>query len=1310
MKKLLHFVLLSVLPALAIAGPGRLQFVPNQGQWSESFLYKSGVRDCDIYLEKNCVTYLLQNSDVSDLIHEYKHDTTVKPILKYHAYRMTFEGASPNVTTQGSEPFTTYYNYYLGNDQSKWKTGVHPFATVTYTGLYPGIDALIKTDNGNFAYDFIIAPNADPGLVKLRFDGADKLELKDGKLLIYNSIKTIEESVPYTYQIVNGEKKEVACKYVLNGSTISFAFPEGYDKNIALVIDPSVVFVTFSGSTSSNYGFSATYDAAGNAYGAGEVFGASYPVTLGAFQTVWGGGSVDINISKYNPDGTLHLFGTFLGGSASDQPHSMIADAAGNLIVTGISGSSNYPVTVGAYDVTFNGGGTDLVVSKFNPSGTALIGSTYMGGTAADGGNMAPLTVNYGDAFRGEVICDQAGNVYVAGNSKSTNFPIVNATQAALSGSMDAVAFKLNGNLSSLLWSTYLGGSGVDGAVVLSLDNDESHVYVSGGTNSTNFPVTPGAYLTTFQGGTVDGYVARYQNGGGFPLQNCTYIGTPAYDQCYGVQVDMYNGVYTMGQTAGAFPVVGSVYSNAGSGQFIMKLDSLLTGIVVSTVFGNGNNITQLAPTAFMVDSCLNIYFSGFGNLTNLPVTPNAFQLTPPGGGDFYFIALGPNAVNLLFGSYYGSTSADHVDGGTSRFDKAGIIYQGICTNAPTYPGSTGSVFPNNGSSWNVVTMKVAFELGIVSAIASANNVSGCGPLTVQFQNTSSNATSFVWDFGDGSPTDTATNPTHIFTTPGVYNVMLAAGSNFACNFTDTTYITVTVDSGGVIGDFTFQIVDSCGPYTATFTNTSTVISTGATYNWNFGDNTTYTGQTPPLHTYPGLGTYTVTLYIHDTGAVCNEYDTVSYTLAFTTFDVAAQATPSPSTQGCAPFVVQFQDNSTNADTYWWDFGDGSPASTIASPTYTYNNAGVYTVTFIASSSSPSACKAADTAYLTITVDTGNINAGFVATVTDSCGSFRVDIVNTSTNVSTAAIYTWDFGDGTSFTGADPLFHDYPGPGTYTITLVVQDVNSCNALDSVSQTITITNLFVDAVAPPLPDECGVFDVNFNHSSTNAQSVQWYLGDGTTSTQNSFTHHYDTTGVYNVVLIAFNELACNKSDTFSGNVRIRRWAIADFHYTPVIPERNMPIDFFNLSQYADTYRWDFGDGTTSAEENPSKLYNKTYLFNVCLTANNSDNCPDTICRTAQTDISPLIDIPTGFSPNGDGMNDILYVRGVGIVTVNLKIFNRWGTLIFESNSMDVGWDGTYSGKEQPMEAYAYVLRATFVNGENFQRQGNVTLIR
>ena len=450
--------------------------------------------------------------------------------------------------------------------------------------------------------------------------------------------------------------------------------------------------------------------------------------------------------------------------------------------------------------------------------------------------------------------------------------------QTTLSGTQDAVVFKMNSTLTSLLYSTYLGGTDEDAGYVLAFDTSQASFYVAGGTQSANFPSTPGTIHPTFQG-NADGFIIKFLNSPPYTIQKGTFIGTSNYDQIYGVQVDANNDVYVMGQSIGGlFPVSPGVYSNPNSTQFVMKMDKNLSTTIFSTVFGNGiSSQTNISPVAFLVDTCQNIYISGFGgNLhltnfqgntvpaslgecTNMPITPGAAQSTTD-GFDFYFIVFNKNAVSLLYATYMGLPGVDeHVDGGTSRFDKHGIVYQAICAGCggqgfPTTPGVWSTT--NNSSNCNEVALKIAFQFGPVNAIANAGaNTSGCAPFTVQFQNNSSNAVSYLWNFGDGSPTTTATAPTHTFTNPGHYTVKLVAKNANACTKTsDSVFITIIVDTGMITAQFTYARQDSCGPYSATFTNTSQHASASSVYTWDFGDGTSYTWYYPPAAHLPGHG------------------------------------------------------------------------------------------------------------------------------------------------------------------------------------------------------------------------------------------------------------------------------------------------------------------------------------------------------------------------------------------------------------------------------------------------------------------------
>ena len=1190
LQRYLLVFLCGILPLTAAAQS--IEFVRNDGQWDGPFRYRAMTANGDAYLSASNFTYVIGEASNQMKKDEVKHGLKKSATLRYHAYKVSFEGASDAAVISAAKEQSWYYNYYLGKDPSRWHSGIHPALALDYKALYPGVDMHLASQGGNLKYEFVLAPGTDPAVIKLRYEGVDGLSVKGKNLIVRTSIGEVQELKPVAFQYTDEGRKEVACYYKVRDGVVSYNLPDGYDASQPLVIDPVVVFATFSGSTADNWGFTATYDKGGNFYAGGTVDNNGFPVSIGAFQTTYQGGTVagipgDIGIIKYNATGTTKIWASYLGGSGLDQPHSMIVDTGNNLIVAGRTFSNNYPTLSNAYDATYNGA-ADIVVTKFNSTGTGLLGSTYIGGSGDEGANIVAdettfgsLKYNYGDDARSEVIIDAASNVYVAASSSSSNFPVTaNAYQSSLGGMQDAVYFKLTPNLGSLTYSTYIGGSSDDAGYVLALDVAQTHVYVGGGTVSTNFTTSSfasGAWKNSYQGGIADGFLARFNNFGAYALNKVSFIGTSNYDQVYGVQVDLENNVYAMGQSLGGiFPVTSGVYSNAGSTQFVIKMDSLLANNLVSTVYGSGSTTTtNISPVAFLVDTCQNIYISGWGgnivtgisttapasigSTTGMPVTaatipPGSVLKSTTDGFDFYFMALSKNMTALLFGAFYGRVSGtplfgEHVDGGTSRFDRQGVIYQAICggcggSAGPALPMTSGSFSTTNGSSnCNIAALKIAFQLGVPDAVASASpKTRGCPPLTVKFGNASTNAVSYQWNFRDGSPIDTNFQPTHVFTTPGTYNVQLVVYNPNACKSRDTTIVQIVVDNNRIKSDFEFAVTDSCGPYRATFNNTSVI----------------------------------------------------------------------------------------------------SPLAGAAGRT----------------------------------------------------------------------TYTWYFGDGSSYAGPTPPLHDYPSTGVYTALLVMRDTAACNSPDTMKKIITINSSRVIAGFISPDSVCLKSGILFTNQSTNARSIRWDFGDGQTSSLTTpITIIYKMAGSYEIMLVANNPATCNKTDTLRKTVLIKKLPTADFLHAPIIPESNKPVQFTNKSTNADYYSWNFGDGSArSSIESPSHLFRKTGTFLVCLKVSSNQGCADSICKKVEADIHTAIDIPTGFSPNGDGSNDVLFVRGGGIEFMNLRIFNRWGEKVFESTTLEYGWDGTYKGKPQEMDAYAYVLTATFIDGSSTIKKGNITLLR
>jgi gliding motility-associated-like protein len=690
-------------------------FEENKGQWPSQVMYKTDVGgERRLFMEKDRFTWVF--TSVKDLQrrhdeeHKYfKHSEKISDLISAHAFRMIFVNAEPDAEVSADEPLPYYHNYFIGNDASKWASEVHIYSSVHYKNIYKGIDIEARYSDKQLKYDYIIKPGADASRIQLKFEGADNIYVSENRLYVVTRVGEMTESEPYSYQIINGVKVEVPCRYVLDKKTgeVSFFLPSDYDHNYELVIDPVIVAATHSGSTSMVFGHTATYDNSGNIYTGGRCFGQTYPVTVGAFQVTFGG-YVDIAISKLNPAGSNLIWATFIGGTGPDYAHSMYVNDNFELYVYGTTSSNNYPTTPGCYDNTYNGS-ADIIVSKLNPTGTTLIGSTYVGGTSSDGNSN--MVYNYGDDYRGEIVVNSNGEPYVVSNTLSNNFPVTaGAYDNSFNGGQDAVVLKMNPTLTSMIFSTYLGGSVNDSGYGIRL-NLCGEVYIVGATAG-NFPTTAGALNTNYLGGTYDGYVSHF-NANCSTLLNSSYFGTSAEDIIYFIDIDVSNDVYVFGNTLGTIPVSPGTFGNPNSRNFLAKWPPSLNATSWTTVFGNGA-VINIAPSAFMVDVFKNLYMCGFGIPTGYPVTPNALQLTN-NGDDFYLIALSANAASLNYATFYGSIASEHVDGGTSRFNPQGIVYQAVCecgASIPTVPWAWAPV--NIALGCDIGVFKIDFQNGLV--------------------------------------------------------------------------------------------------------------------------------------------------------------------------------------------------------------------------------------------------------------------------------------------------------------------------------------------------------------------------------------------------------------------------------------------------------------------------------------------------------------------------------------------------------------------------------------------------------------------
>jgi len=1202
-----------------------LAFIENKGQWDQKIKFKGDMSAGSFALQATGYRVLLHNKDDLTRLAESMHghssaveraQTTStdknkisKPVpagnvgeavvLHSHAYEMRFLNANKNPLIIPDKPLATSTNYFIGNDSSKWGSDCKTFHGITYKNVYPDIDVRYYTSNGILKYDFIVNPGGDVNNIAMYFDGVESLKVRDGALHIKTSVDEVTEMSPYTYQLINNSRQEIPCSFDVKGNIVRFMLAGAYSKTATLVIDPSLVFSTFTGSTADNWGYTATFDGKGNFYSGSIVFGngGKFPVTNGAFQQTYQGGNsttgepsgFDIAIMKFDPTGANVIYATYIGGTAgNEQPHSLMVDAAGNLVIAGRSSSADYP-TKGALK-TFGplGGLWDIIITKLNATGTALIASVKIGGGGNDGVNirskysppLGPESIdrNYGDDARSEVILDGAGNIYLASCTQSPDFPTTAVSnQTTLGGinaknrAQDAVVLKLTPDLSSVLFSVIIGGNDDDAAFVLAINPTNNNLFVAGATASADFPGNKtGVKYPVFQGGICDGFVAEFTSNGTFVRDG--FFGTSGNDIIYGIQFDKLGFPYISGTTTGAWPITNANFNQPGSKQFISKLKPDLSDFIYSTVFGTASSNPNISPTAFLVDRCENVYVSGWGGgeveineqfpnsgTNGLPVTADAYQKITD-GKDFYFFVLEKNAQSQLYGSFFGQSGnfGEHVDGGTSRFDANGVIYQAICANCGThdparpFPVTPGVWSPLNGtqSGCNLAAIKIAFNLAGVGAglQASINGVirdtSGCVPLIADFKDTLAQGKQYVWDFNDGGATVTTATPSisHTFNTIGLYRVSLVSIDSNTCNIADTAYITMRVRNDAAALSFTTAKLPPCASLAYQFTNTSTAIK---------------------------------------------------------------------------PF-------------------------------------------------------------------TGS--------------SFR-----------------WDFGDGNSqLAGLGSVTHTYAVGGTYDVRLVLIDTNYCNEPDSITKQIRISaNVKAQFVTPPFG--CVPYTAAFTNTSSGGQQFIWDFGDGTTSGVTDPTHLYNTVGVYNVRLIAFDSVTCNKVDTSAFfPVTVSPNPTSGFTYTPQPTLPNAAVGFLNSATGGTRYKWFFGDGDTLLTIRPDTtvqhLYTASGTFNACLVTYNNSGCTDTSCQSISVTIVNGLDIANAFSPNGDGRNDKVFVRGYGINKMTWSIYNRWGTLVYSGTDPNEGWDGTFNGKVQPQDVYHYTLVVEFSSKERLIKKGDITLLK
>ena len=628
---------------------------------------------------------------------------TLFALGKHGFLRVRLAGANSNASLVPEQRLPGRVNYLLGNDRSRWLTGVPTFARVRARNVYPGIDLTYHGRQGRLESDFLVRPGASPRAVTLMFSGARGLRLDgEGNLVVGLPRGALQELAPRAYQRVAGRRRDVRARFVLHGSRVGFAVA-AYDRARPLVIDPPIYSSYVGGSGPNDIAHAVAVDASGNAYVAGEA-SANFPTTPGSVQAT-SAGSQDAFVAKLNTTGSALVYSTYLGGLFADRAFGIAIDADGNAYVTGQTSSTNFP-TASPYQAA-NAGSVDAFVTKLNASGSALVYSTYLGGSTASPG------LATADDTGQAIAVDADGNAYVAGQTSSTNFPTMGPVQTANAGRVDAFVTKLNAAGSALVYSTYLGGSTSSGGsvaddIAYGIAVDASgNAYVAGDTHSTNFP-TASPYQAA-NAGSDDAFVTKL-NASGSSLVYSTYLGGTVGDGADAVAVDAGGNAYVGGRTASTNFPTASPYQAANAGSvdaFVTKLNASGSSLVYSTYLGGGNFDHA---HAIAVGSDRSAYVGGETQSANFP-TASPVQPSNGGDTDAFVTKLSPSGSALAYSTYLGgskpTTFANDIAHGIA-VDGAGDVYAAGETRSTDFPTTTNVLQSTNAGGVDAFVSKLA--------------------------------------------------------------------------------------------------------------------------------------------------------------------------------------------------------------------------------------------------------------------------------------------------------------------------------------------------------------------------------------------------------------------------------------------------------------------------------------------------------------------------------------------------------------------------------------------------------------------------
>jgi len=1055
-----------VKPAV-VSSEARAQVAQNYGKLPLSFEANQGQTDPQVKFLARGRGYGLYLTDREAVLSLRKLQPGAKAVTSAKAptsdqLRLSVVGARQGAQPTGAEQLPGTANYFLGNDQSKWHTNLPTYAKVKYSNVYDGIDLVYYGNQGQLEYDFVVAPGADPKSIRLKLAGATHLHLaSDGDLEVATAHGKISFHKPVLYQQVDGQRQTVAGAFrLLAGNTVSFTLGR-YDRTRQLVIDPVLVYSTYLGDSGGDTGLSIAVDSAGSAYVVGD---GDFPPTPGSLQDSYG-----VFIAKFNKTGSALVYSAAIGGSfyGPSGVSGIAVDRSGDAYITGSTGSYDFPVTTGAFQTKagfgeFATGASNAFVTKLNPAGSALLYSTYLGGTG-DG-------TAGGDSASG-IAVDSAGNAYISGTTFSKDFP----TQSAYQGTnkaynnfgCNAFVTKLNASGSALVYSTYFGGSGIlnhsgngESASGIAIDSTGA-AYITGQTVSPDFTTTKGALQAKNPNVSKypwSAYVAKFGPAGN-SLVYSTYLSgtlpsgaTSGSNYGTGIAVDAAGDTYVIGYndnlnlpaTAGAFQ---SETKNSVS-TFVSKLNPAGSALLYLTYLNGSSTGTYFEPanvtSGIAVDSSGDAFIVGSTNTTDFPVTQGSFQsqnMAADSASNAFVSKLDPTGRVLLYSTYLGGTSYLGDEGNAIALDSAGNAYVAGTAHSTDFPLSADPYQPRNNAALsngsNAFVTKFAFGNATTNATATTLASSTAAPVV----GTAVTFTATVTD-----TLDSATPSGSV-----AFSIDGAAAATETLTAGQATYTTskLAIGTHSVVATYA-----GSGPFTA---------SKSAT----FSQVVTNTDTAAPAFS-PAVGTYdkpiSVTLTSSTAGAV------IHYTTNGTTPSTGSPIyqTPIPLT---APTTIEA-----------FAVASGHPNSAVATGMYTVIEP---TSVVIASSANPAKI---------------NANITFTATVKPQAGA------GIPTGTVDFKVDGEDYGTYDLTKGSAQFSNDYLAIGTHTVT-VAYSGDTLNLASTGTLTQTVTTLGVTAT-PTFTPAPGTYTAQQRVQIADATSgaVIYYTTDGTTPTTKS-TRYY-----------------------------------------------------------------------------------------------------------------------------------------------------------------------------------------------------------